>query len=138
MTLTSRSLKTLQEESDLDEIVKLVGVDALSAEDRLTLEVARSIREDFLQQYAFDDVDGYTPLDKQYALLRLIFSYEDRARKALSEGASVQKLADLPVREMIGRAKTIPYEGFKAEFDKIEAELASEIDSAVREAASEI
>ena len=103
----------------------------------MTLEVARSIREDFLQQYAFDDVDGYTPLDKQYALLRLIFSYEDRARKALKQGADVQTLADLPVREMIGRAKTVPYESYKEEFEKIEAELASETDSAVRAAAND-
>lgn len=138
MTLTGRSLKTLQEESDLDEIVKLVGVDALSPDDRMTLEVARSIREDFLQQYAFDDVDGYTPLDKQYALLKLIFSYEDRARKALTQGVGAQTLADLPVREAIGRAKAVPYENYKAEFEKIEAELAAEIDKAVADAAKEI
>ncbi|MBR4296136.1 MAG: V-type ATP synthase subunit A [Clostridia bacterium] len=138
MTLTGKCLKTLQLESDLDEIVKLVGVDALSADDRMTLEVARSIREDFLQQYAFDDIDGYTPLDKQYALLRLIFSYEDKARKAISEGADVQTIADLPVREAIGRAKAIPYENYKAEFEKIEAELASEIEKAVSEAQREL
>ena len=122
----------------LDEIVKLVGVDALSAEDRMTLEAARSIREDFLQQYAFDDIDGYTPLDKQYALLKLIFSYEDRARKALERGASIQTLADLPVREMIGRAKNIPYDSYRSEFEKIEAELSAQIDKAISDAANEI
>ena len=103
----------------------------------MTLEAARSIREDFLQQYAFDDIDGYTPLDKQYALLKLIFSYEDRARKALMQGANVETLADLPVREMIGRAKTIPNDSYKAEFEKIEAELAAQIDKAVSDAANE-
>ncbi len=137
MTLTGRSLKTLQEESDLDEIVKLVGVDALSPEDRLTLEVARSIREDFLQQYAFDDVDGYTPLDKQHALLRLIFSYEDKSRAALKKGVDAETLANLPAREMIGRAKTVPNESYKEEFEKIEAEISAEIDRAVRAAAED-
>ena len=129
--LTGESLKVLQMESDLDEIVKLVGVDALSGEDRLTLEVARSIREDFLQQYAFDDIDGYTPLDKQHALLRLIFSYSEKAKKALREGVDIDVLAALPSREEIGRAKSVPYENYKEEFARIEARLAKDIEDAI-------
>lgn len=134
MTLTNRCLKTLQLENDLDEIVKLVGVDSLSADDRLTLEVARSVREDFLQQYAFDDIDGYTPLDKQYALLKLIFAYEDLSRKAVAQGADIQTLADLPVRELIGRAKSVPYENYKEEYAKIEETLKKQIDAAAAKA----
>lgn len=123
MALTSRALKTLQLESDLEEIVKLVGVDALSTDDRLTLEAARSIREDFLQQYAFDEVDGYTPLDKQYAMLKLVFAFEDAAREAAAKGADVGVLSELAVRERIGRAKNVPYDSYKSEY----AEIADEI-----------
>ncbi len=137
MSYSARSLKILQEENELEEIVKLVGVDALSPSDRLTLEVARSIREDFLQQYAFDDVDGYTSLDKQYALLKLIFAYEDKARAALQKGADVNKLASLPCREAIGRAKSVPGDGYKEAYAKTEALITAETDKAVAEAANE-
>lgn len=131
MALTGRALKTLQLENNLDEIVKLVGVDALSPDDRLTLEVARSVREDFLQQFAFDDVDGYTPLDKQHAMLSLIFFYEDKARDAVKKGADVGRIADLPVREKIGRAKSVPYDSYKTEFAKIEDEIRAEVADAL-------
>ena len=134
MTLTGRSLKILQVENELEEIVKLVGLDALSPEDRLTLEVARSVREDFLQQFAFDDVDGYTPLDKQYELLRLVFVFEDKAKEAIAAGADINDIASLPVREKIGRAKAVPTAVFKEEFKKIEAEIAQQLDEAVRRA----
>ena len=127
MDLTARCLKILQIESGLEEIVKLVGMDALSADDRLTMEVARSVREDFLQQFAFDEVDGFTQLDKQYALMELIFSFEDRARKAVAEGADIEKLVSLPVRERIGRAKSVPYATYKADYEKIENEMAEQI-----------
>ncbi|MEE0967938.1 MAG: V-type ATP synthase subunit A, partial [Clostridia bacterium] len=137
MTLTGRCLKTLQIESELDEIVKLVGVDALSADDRLTLETARSVREDFLQQFAFDEVDSYTPLDKQHALMKLIFSFEDKARAALDKGADIEKLSTLPVREAVGRAKNIPTEKYKDEFARIEAQMTSEIDKTVSDAEKE-
>lgn len=132
MTLTSRALKTLQLENDLEEIVKLVGIDALSTDDRLTLEAARSIREDFLQQYAFDEEDGYTPLDKQYAMLKLVFAFEDAAREAAAAGADVGVLSELPVRERIGRAKSIPYASYKSEFSKIEDAIRKETADAVR------
>ena len=132
MDLTARCLKILQIESGLEEIVKLVGMDALSADDRLTMEVARSVREDFLQQFAFDEVDGFTQLDKQYALMELIFSFEDRARKAVAEGADIEKLVSLPVRERIGRAKSVPYATYKAEYEKIENEMAEQISELVQ------
>lgn len=128
---TSKCLKILQEEAELDEIVKLVGVDALSASDRLTLEVARSVREDFLQQFAFDEVDGYTPLDKQSALLDLIFSFMDKAKQAVEDGADIQKISEIPVRERIGRAKAVPTSEYKKEFAAIDAEITKELDELV-------
>ena len=113
------AMKLLQHESELEEIVKLVGVDALSPEDRLVLEVSRSIREDFLQQDALDDADAYCSLDKQYNLLSLVLGFYEAAKKAIANGADIQAVADLPVREDIGRAKFIPEAGHKAEFDAI-------------------
>ena len=134
MEYTSRCLKTLQVEDSLNEIVKLVGVDALSAEDRLTLESARSIREDFLQQNAFEDEDCYTALDKQYALLELVFAFEDKARRAIEDGADIEKLSVLPVRERIGRFKAVPYADFASEAHKITAEMTEQLDKLVRDA----
>ncbi len=132
MDNTARLLKTLQVESDLQEIVKLVGMDALSADDRLTLEVAQSIREDFLQQNAFEEDDSFTQLDKQAALISLIFSFGDKAQKAIEAGADIQKLSDLPVREKIGRAKAVPYAEYKKAYAAIDAEITEQIDALVR------
>ena len=129
--LTRRCLKTLQTESELKEIVQLIGADALSPDDRLTLEAARSLREDFLQQNAFEDGDSYTPLNTQCALLRLIFSFEDKCRRAIARGASVDEIADLPVREKIGRAKSAPADSFEADYTEIEAELDRELEAAI-------
>ena len=134
MEYTGRCLKTLQVEDSLNEIVKLVGVDALSAEDRLILESARSIREDFLQQNAFEDEDSYTALDKQYTLMELVFTFEDKARRAIADGADIEKLSNLPVRERIGRFKAVPYATFKAEAEKITAEMTEQLDKLVQEA----
>ena len=127
MDYTGRCLKTLQLEADLQEIVKLVGMDALSAEDRLTLDVAQSIREDFLQQNAFVDEDSYTPLDKQHAILDLIFSYEAEARRAIAAGADIEEITELAVHEAIGRAKAADPKAYRAEFDKIRAEIKSQM-----------
>ena len=127
-------MKILQKESELDEIVKLVGVVALSSEDRLTLEVARSLREDYLQQDMFDLVDGYTQLDKQSDLLDLIFFFKDKAEAAIAAGADIQAVSELPVREKIGRAKSVVYENYKAEFEKIKKEIVSQLDALVAEA----
>jgi len=128
MDNTSRLLKILQVESDLQEIVKLVGMDALSADDRLTLELAQSIREDFLQQNAFEGDDSYTELDKQDALISLIFSFGDKAARAIEAGADIQKLSELPVREKIGRAKSVPYAEYKTAYAAIDREITEQID----------
>lgn len=113
----------LQEESSLDEIVKLVGVDALSPSDRLTLEVAQSIREDFLQQDAFFDADSYTSLKKQYALVSLILYFRDRALEAVNAAADIEKLSSLPCREKIGRAKAADAESYESEYAQIRADI---------------
>ena len=134
MTNTARLLKILQEESDLQEIVKLVGMDALSPEDRLKLELAQSIREDFLQQNAFEDTDSFTELDKQAALIELIFSFGDKANKAIEAGADVEKVATLPVRERIGRAKAVAYADYKKVYAEIDEQITRELDSLKLEA----
>ncbi len=119
--------KVLQQEAELEEIVKLVGMDALSPDDRLVLEIARSLREDFLQQDAFDAVDAYTPLEKQLGLLRLIFAFGEKAKAALAAGADIEKVASLPVREAVGRAKMIPFDAYREEFAAIEKRMDDEI-----------
>ena len=131
MDYTARCLKTLQIEADLQEIVKLVGMDALSPSDRLTLDVAQSIREDFLQQNAFLDIDSYTPLDKQCGILEMIFTYEDRARKAIEAGADIEDICSLPVHERIARAKTVPNDNYQNEFKAIKAEIAAQMDKLI-------
>ena len=134
MDNTARLLKLLQEESDLQEIVKLVGMDALSAEDRMKLELSQSIREDFLQQNAFEDTDSFTELDKQAALIELIFSFGDKANKAIEAGADVEKVATLPVRERIGRAKAVPYADYKKVYAEIDDQITRELDALKLEA----
>ena len=131
MDYTARCLKTLQIEADLQEIVKLVGMDALSPSDRLTLDVAQSIREDFLQQNAFLDIDSYTPLDKQCGILDMIFTYEDRARKAIDAGADIEDICSLPVHERIARAKTVENDNYQDEFKAIKAEIAAQLDKLI-------
>ena len=131
MDYTARCLKTLQIEADLQEIVKLVGMDALSPSDRLTLDVAQSIREDFLQQNAFLDIDSYTPLDKQHGILDMIFTYEDRARKAIEAGADIEDICSLPVHERIARAKTVENENYQNEFKAIKADIAAQMDKLI-------
>ena len=120
------AMAVLQKESELNEIVRLVGVDALGWKDRLTLETARSIREDYLHQNAFDSVDTYTSLEKQYRMLSLILEFQNRGEAALDAGVDYSKVIALPVRERIGRAKYIPEEEIR-EFDKIESELSEQM-----------
>ena len=124
--LRARAMLVLQEEAELDEIVRLVGIDALSWKDRLTMEVARSIREDYLHQNAFDDVDTYTSLDKQFMMLRLILQFHEKGRQALDAGANLSEVLGLPVRESIGRSKYIP-ESEKERFANIENELSGQM-----------
>ncbi|MBE6708484.1 MAG: V-type ATP synthase subunit A [Ruminococcaceae bacterium] len=119
IVLRGRMMELLQDEAELDEIVKLVGMDALSAGDRLKMETARSIREDFLHQLAFHEVDTYTSLKKQHIMMDLILKYYDRSREALDAGADIEVLAALPVREQIGRFKYTPEDEVDAERDRV-------------------
>ena len=130
--LRGRLMAILQEEAELEEIVKLVGMDALSAPDRLKLEAARSIREDYLHQNAFDDTDTYTSLNKQYLMMELILAFYDRSLTALNKGASIEKIVSMPSRERIGRFKYTPENNIDSEYTEILAELDSDIDKAVK------
>ena len=121
--LRAKMMTLLGKEAELDEIVKLVGIDALSDNDRLVLETARSVREDFLQQNAFDDNDTYCSIKKQADMLRLILSFYDVMADALKQGANINEIVNLPVREKIGRLKYIPEAQYKDEFANIANEL---------------
>ncbi len=127
MELRGRLLSLLQDESELQEIVNLVGMDALSAPDRLKLETSRSIREDYLHQNAFDSVDTYTSLKKQVLMMRAIMSFYDKALEALDKGADIEMLVNMPVRETIGRYKYVDESKIDEEFTSIEAKLNSDI-----------
>ena len=131
--LRGHMMSLLQDEAELDEIVKLVGMDALSAGDRLKLEAARSVREDFLHQNAFHEVDTYTSSEKMLLLMRLILAYYDRSLEALNEGVSIEKIVALPVREEIGRFKYIHENQIDAEFARIDEELKSELSKLIEE-----
>ena len=118
-TLRARMMSLLQEEAELEEIVKLVGMDALGANDRLKLETARSIREDFLHQNAFHEIDTYTSMKKQLLMMKLILSYYDKSAEALKSGADINGLSTLPARERIGRFKVQPEESIESEYNDI-------------------
>ncbi len=128
MPLRHRIMGLLQDEAELDEIVKLVGMDALNAQDRLKLEAARSIREDYLHQDAFHEVDTYASLQKQCTMMKLVLDYYDISSQAVNEGASVTKLIDIPVRERIGRIKYVPEDRVSTEYDSIITELHKQVD----------
>lgn len=130
--LRGRLMTILQEESELEEIVKLVGMDALSPSDRLKLEAARSIREDYLHQNAFDEVDTYTSLNKQYLLMELILAFYDKSLEALGKGAAIEKIVAMPSREHIGRFKYADEKQTESEYNEILSELDSDIDKAVK------
>ena len=120
----------LQEESELNEIVQMVGMDALSPGDRLKMEAARSIREDFLNQNSFDDVDTYSSLRKQYIMMKLVMSFYEKSSTALKEGAGMKALIEMPVRERIGRFKYTPEKDVEAQYQEIQDELDKEIEEA--------
>jgi len=130
MDKTGELLRILQKESELQEIVKLVGVDALGSEDRVTLETAQSVREDFLQQNAFEEGDSYTQMEKMNGLMDLIFAFDEKMRKAVGAGADINTLAALPVRERVGRAKSVKFEDYKTEYAAILAEMDEQIAAA--------
>ena len=126
------AMSILQEESELEEIVRLVGVDALSLKDRLTLETAKSLREDYLHQNAYHEVDTYTSMKKQYKMLKLILALHLGGQKALEAGAEFSQIVDMPVRERIGRIKYIPEKDINI-LDDIMKELQQQISSLVSE-----
>lgn len=134
----TEAMKLLQTEAELQEIVQLVGVDSLSAPDRLILEVSRSIREDFLHQNSFHDVDTFTSLLKQYRLLELILHFYHKAGKAIEQNVSIHKLIQIPALEKVGRAKYIRERYVTKEYDEILAEIDSEIDELIKEGAEEL
>ncbi len=127
MKLRARFMEILHDEAELKEIVKLIGMDALSSNDRLKMETARSIREDFLHQLAFHEVDTYTSLKKQLYMMKLILGFNDEAADAVAKGADIEKISALPVREKIGRFKYVAEENTDAEYDKLTTEISSEL-----------
>ncbi|MEY8410313.1 V-type ATP synthase subunit A [Lachnospiraceae bacterium 62-26] len=122
-----KMMSLLTEEAALEEIVQMVGMDALSPGDRLKMEAARSIREDFLHQNSFHEVDTYTPLRKQYLMMKLVLAFYEQATEALSKGASMKVLLGMDVRERIGRYKYTTADNIEAEYEKIMNELSAEI-----------
>ena len=125
--LVQKTMALLQEESELDEIVRLVGIDALSFHDRLTLECTRSIREDYLHQNAFHEVDTYSSPKKQYLLLKAILTFHEKSLAALQEDAPFSKLVRLPVREKIGRLKYVPEDEVQAQYDALMTDMNDQI-----------
>lgn len=120
-------MSLLQDEAELEEIVKMVGMDALSASDRLKMEAARSIREDFLHQNSFHEIDTYTSLEKQLLMMRLVIGYYEKSREALEQGASIQGLIRMAVREKIGRYKYTNEADIEKEYQLVSEELTKEI-----------
>ncbi len=132
-----RAMATLQEESELDEIVKMVGKDSLGLDDQLTLEVAKMIREDFLQQNSFNEIDWYSSLDRQYRLLNMILEYDALCRDAITKGAPLSELMAIDSREKIGRAKSIPDDQYQEAYAAIEASMTAEIEKIIAKAGAE-
>jgi len=126
--LRNKSMGILQQEAELEEIVRLVGVDALSTYERLILETARSIREDFLHQDAFDEIDTYTSVKKQFLMLKLIILFHETAEKVIVQGVNIEKINSLPVKSNIIRAKYIKENNLK-KFSEIEKEIICQINS---------
>ncbi|QSQ09069.1 V-type sodium ATPase catalytic subunit A [Koleobacter methoxysyntrophicus] len=131
-SLRAEAMRLLQEESELQEIVRLVGIDALSVKDRLTLESAKSIREDYLHQNAFHEVDTYASLKKQYSMLKLIIMFHNEANKAIDAGAAFKDIVNLPVREKIARAKYIPEDRIE-EINAIQKDIKEQLEALVTE-----
>ena len=133
-----QAMGILQQESSLNEIVQLVGKDSLSPADQLTLETARMIREDFLQQNSFVDIDSFSTYDRQEKLLAMILDYDKLCRDAITKGAPTAKLFDIPARERIGRAKSVPADEYSQVYADISDAMEKEIDEVVRKAGEEL
>ena len=131
MSARQEMMSLLQDESKLNEIVQMVGMDALSPADRLKMEAAKSIREDFLNQNSFDEVDTYSSLRKQYLMMRLVMSFYEKAKAALEKGANVEDLIAMPSREPIGRFKYTPEDKIEDEFTRINDLLDGEVAEAL-------
>ena len=133
-----KAMSVLQQEASLNEIVQLVGKDSLSPNDQLTLETARMVREDFLQQNSFVDIDSFSTYDRQEKLLAMILDYDKLCRDAIVKGAPAAKLFDIPARERIGRAKSVPADEYAQVYADISASMEKEIDEVVRKAGEEL
>ena len=131
MELRQKMMNLLQEESELEEIVRMVGMDALSPADKLKMEAARSIREDFLHQNSFHEIDTYSSLKKQHYMMQLVTGYYDTAKEALAKGAPIGELLDIPVREKIGRYKYTPEEDLDKEMEIVSKEMTSQISALI-------
>ena len=131
MSLRARLMSILSDEAALDEIVKLVGMDALSPSDRLKMEAARSIREDFLHQLAFHEVDTYSSLRKQYLMMKLVLLFYDASLDALKQGADIEKLVAIPSRESIGRFKYIHEDDIESSYQTVSAAIKSDVKAVI-------
>lgn len=127
MQVRQNLMSLLTEEASLNEIVKMVGMDALSPQDRLKMEAARSIREDFLHQNSFDEIDTYTSLPKQYDMMKLVYAFYEEGSKALKDGANIEDIVSMQVRERIGRFKYTKESDIAEEYSSVQAALATEI-----------
>ena len=130
------AMGVLQEEANLNEIVQLVGKDSLSAGDQITLETAKMIREDFLQQNSFVDIDSYSEYDRQARMLSLIREYDSRCRSASERGGAIADLFTIPVREKIGRAKSVPADEYREAYAAMDREMEEELEAAAQKGES--
>ena len=131
-------MSVLQEEASLNEIVQLVGKDSLSAADQLTLETAKMLREDFLQQNGFLEVDWYSSYDRQDKMLSMILEYDKLCRSAIEKGAPAAQLFAIPFREKMGRAKTVPDSDYSTVYADMAREMAEEIDAIAAQGGEEL
>ena len=127
-----KAMAILQEEASLNEIVRLVGADSLAPNEQLTLATAKMIREDFLQQNSFVDIDSYSETERQYLLMAMILDFDVQARAAIAQGIELGKILAIPVREKIGRAKSVSPETYKAEYAVMKEEMKAQIDEIYR------
>jgi len=132
MRQREKALAMLQEESNLNEIVRLVGADSLAAAEQMTLASSKMIREDFLQQNAFVDTDSYSDTKRQYQLLGLILEYDNLCRTALDNGVEIKHLTSIAAKERIGRAKTTPADQYETVYAQISKELKQQIEELSR------
>ena len=133
MVNRDKAMSILQEEASLNEIVQLVGKDSLSAADQLTLETAKMLREDFLQQNGFMEVDWYSSYERQDKMIQMILDYDKLCRAAIEKGAATAELFAIPFREQMGRAKSVPAEEYQQVYQQISAEMEQEITAIAEE-----